>query len=74
MAAAVFQEVDMMVRPEIVQYLDNKDTEIKSGLEELVHVLKGQMSTKALENELTNGTFASRYRTLKRYRRRLKRQ
>lgn len=74
MAAAVFQEIDMMVRPEIVQYVDNKDIEIKSGLEELVHDLKGQMSTEALENELTNGTFTSRYRTLKRYRRRLKRQ
>lgn len=72
MAVAVFQEVDMMVRPEIVQYVDNKDSEIKSGLEEFVHNLKGQMSTEALENELVNGTFASRYRTLKRYRRRLK--
>lgn len=73
MAAAVFQEVDMMVRPEIVQYVDDKDIEIKTGLEELVHDLKGKMSTEALENELTNGTFVSRYRTLKRYRRRLKR-
>lgn len=74
MAAAVFQEVDMMVRPEIVQYVDNKDITIKSELEEIVHDLKGKMSTEALENELTNGTFASRYRTLKRYKRRLKRQ
>jgi len=72
MAAAVFQEVDMMIRPEIVQYVGDKDTEVKFGLEELVRNLKGQMSTDALENELSNGTFASRYRTLKRYRRKLK--
>ena len=72
MAPAVFQEVDMMVRPEIVQYVDNKDIEIKSGLEELVHDLRGQMSTEALEKELTNGTFASRYYILRRYKRRLK--
>lgn len=72
MAVAVFQELDMMVQPEIVQYMANKDIEIRAGLEDLVHELKGQMSTETLENQLNNGSFASRYRTLKRYKRRLK--
>lgn len=73
MATAVFQEVDMMVRQDIVDFLDRTDKEVNEGLEELLSFLKGRMNTDELYTIANRGTFVQRMNALKRYRRRLKR-
>lgn len=72
LAGGIFQEVDMMVQPEIVNYIEQKDKEINAGLEDILHYLDGKMNTNELEKAYKEGSFAARYNTLKRYKRRLK--
>ncbi len=72
LASGIFQEVDMMVQPDIVNYIDQKDKEINAGLEDIMHYLEGKMNTRELEKAYKEGSFATRFNTLKRYKRRLK--
>ena len=72
LASGIFQEVDMMVQPDIVNYIDQKDKEINAGLEDILHYLEGKMNTSELEKAYGEGSFATRFNTLKRYKRRLK--
>lgn len=72
LASGIFQEVDMMVQPDIVNYIDQKNKEVNAGLEDIMHYLEGKMNTSELEKAYKEGSFAVRTNTLKRYRRRLK--
>lgn len=65
-AVAVFQEADMVCRPEIINYLDRRNAEIDDSLRSIIDETKDERLANTVSEVLVTGSFVAKNRILQR--------
>lgn len=64
--AAVFQEADMVCREEIVNYIDQKNTDVDEKLQDAITATKDSRMIRTISGVLESGSNMSKRRILRR--------
>ena len=64
--AAVFQEADMVCREEIVNFIDQKNTDVDEKLQDAITATKDPRMIRTISEVLESGSYMSKRRILRR--------